>query len=155
DDGLMIAAGRRRLNPRSIGRRVAATKARRHEARTDSLDLGSLVPSCFRGSALRIDFAPPDRLTPPGPRKLESTKQHEGLSYTRFFVRLRAFVISWSRHRSRLASARTARRSTLPVPSVGIDSMKRMSSRFGIQSFGSEESPSCSQISCGDNSGSV
>src|SRR5262249_28964477 len=74
-------------------------------------------------------------------RNHESTKKHAS---------------SWpSWFRQELASARTARRSTLPVPSVGIDSMKRISSRFGIHSRGSDDSPSRSQIICGVRSGSV
>lgn len=53
------------------------------------------------------------------------------------------------------ATRRTARKSTLPVPSVGIASTMCRSSRLGIQSFGRSERDSRSQISCAGVSGSV
>ena len=53
------------------------------------------------------------------------------------------------------ASSRTARRSSLPVPSVGIDSTKCRSSRFGTQRRGNPDRPSRSAISDGVTPGSV
>ena len=53
------------------------------------------------------------------------------------------------------AACLTARKSTLPVPSVGIDSTMCRSSRLGIQSFGSSHRDSRSQTSCAGVSGSV
>jgi len=57
--------------------------------------------------------------------------------------------------RSPAASWRTARRSTLPVPSVGIASMRRRSSRLGSHSRGNSVRHKRSHSSCGAIAGSV